>query len=225
MMAVILAAVLIWVLTLPEPQVEIQSSIPVPDVTGMTWEEAEALLIEQDLQPQRFSEPSSTVDADLVVRTDPPAEDVRVSPGQEIQVWISTGPKQVKIPAVNGRTEAEAKTALEEAGFAIGATFTENSPNAAKGAVLGIRAVDAKVENSSLPEGTRVDLVVSTGLVTVPDVRGKPSAEASTLLGEARLQVDVALNVSCGGGIVNWQSLTPGDHPQSSPITIEICTG
>ncbi len=77
----------------------------------------------------------------------------------------------------------------------------------------------------SQPEGTRVDLLVSTGLVTVPDVLGKPSAEAATLLNEAQLRVDVATNVNCGGGVVNWQSLAPGDHPQGSGITIEVCTG
>src|SRR3712207_8961480 len=58
-----------------------------------------------------------------------------------------------------------------------------------KGAVLGIRPVDVKIADGKLPEGTRVDLVVSTGLVTVPDVRGKPSDEASTMLADAQLRV------------------------------------
>ena len=225
MMAVILAAVLIWVLTLPKPEVRIASSIPVPDVTGMTWEDAEALMLEQDLEPQRFSESSPTVPENTVIRTDPPGEDVRVSPGQDITVFVSTGPRQVDVPSVNGQSQAEAIAALEETGFAIGASYNENSPTVEKGAVLEIRPVDAEVTDGKLPEGTKVDLVVSTGLVTVPDVRGKPSAEASTLLADARLNVDVALNSGCGGGVVNWQSLTPGDHPQNSAITIEVCTG
>jgi serine/threonine-protein kinase len=225
MMAVILAAVLIWVLTLPKPDVRIASSIPVPDVTGMTWEDAEALLLEQDLEPLRFSEASPTVPVDEVVRTDPPAEDVRVSPGQEIRVWVSSGPKQVDVPNVNGQSVGDATAALEEAGFVVGATYNKNSPTVEKGAMLGVRPVDVKVTDGKLPEGTRVDLVVSTGLVTVPDVRGKPSAEASDLLADARLNVDVALNSGCTDGVVNWQSLTPGDHPQNSAITIEVCTG
>jgi eukaryotic-like serine/threonine-protein kinase len=225
MMAVILAAVLIWVLTLPKPDVQIASSVPVPDVTGLTWEKAEALLLEQNLEPQRFSEASATVPADSVVRTDPPAEDVRVSPGQVIQVWVSTGPQQVDVPNVNGQSVDEATAALEEAGFVIGATYSENSPSAAQGSMLEIRPVDAKVTDGRLPLGTRVNLVVSTGLVTVPDVRGKPSDEASTLLADAQLNVDVALNSGCSAPLVNWQSLTPGDHPQNSAITIEVCTG
>jgi beta-lactam-binding protein with PASTA domain/tRNA A-37 threonylcarbamoyl transferase component Bud32 len=225
MMAVILAAVVIWVLTLPEPEVQIASSIEVPDVTGMTWEEAEALLLEQNLEPQRFSEASADVPLDAVVRTDPPAEGVRVTPGQEIQVFVSTGPLQVDVPDFNGQGVDEATATLQEAGFDVGATYSENSPTVPKGEVMQIRPVDAEVTDGRLPDGTRVDLVVSTGRVTVPDVRGKASDEASTMLADAQLEVDVALNPGCGDGVVNWQSLTPGDHPQNSPITIEVCTG
>ena len=225
MMAVILVAVLVWVMNLPKPEVQLANSIPVPEVTGMTWEEAEARLLEQELTAQRLSEPSATVPLDTVIRTDPPAEGVRVTPGQDIRVYVSSGPKQVAIPSVNGRPEADARTALEEAGLVPGATFKENSATAAKGTVLTLRPIDVEAANGKLPEGTHVDLVVSTGLVTVPDVVGKPSPEAATLLDEAQLRIEVVTNVGCGGGIVNWQSLTPGDHPQNSGITIEVCTG
>jgi beta-lactam-binding protein with PASTA domain/tRNA A-37 threonylcarbamoyl transferase component Bud32 len=224
MVAVVLAAVLIWVVTLPKPDVQLSNSIEVPEVTGMTWEEAEALLTERRLDPQQFTEANATVPAGEVVRTDPPGTGSRVSPGQPVQVWVSTGPQQVKLPRLSGKTESDARAALEEAGFKLGATYNRNSPDVPQGIVIRLRGSDVKIANGSLPEGSRVDLVVSTGRVTVPDLVGTPSQEANQLLTDAQLPVEVAFN-SCTGGLVNWQSLTPGDHPQHSNITIEICTG
>ena len=70
--------------------------------------------------------------------------------------------------------------------------------------------------------GTRIDLTVSDGLVTIPDVTGKPIGEATGLLSALQLGVVTQADMGCSGGLVTTQTLV-GDKPQKSSVTITYC--
>lgn len=72
-----------------------------------------------------------------------------------------------------------------------------------------------------------VTLVVSNGLVLVPDVLGITVGEANPLLSGPDIQLTVRLqpDTSCQGQTVQSQSLSPGEHPQRSEITLTYCAG
>ncbi len=90
----------------------------VPDVTGQTADAARALL---EAEPYTFnvtvtSEPNAEVAADTVLRTDP-VVNTPVAKGAAINLIVSAGPARVRVPPVEGLTEAAARNQLTQRGL------------------------------------------------------------------------------------------------------------
>jgi serine/threonine-protein kinase len=223
--AVVMVAVVVWVLSLA-PTTEIPSaSREVPDLSDTTWEAAQETLVGLDLVPTRLDEPSSEVEAGLVIRTDPPAT-TNVDPEQTIRVYVSTGAEQVTVPDLTGLDQAGATAAIEEAGLELGTITDENSPSIGPGIVMGA----SPASGTDVDTGSTIDLVLSNGKVTITDVTGQTMSVARQLLEDP----DVALTVSpvadstCPaepGEIIRSQSLAPGEVDQKSTIELTYCTG
>lgn len=109
------------------------------------------------------------------VMSQSPAPDAPVEVGQEVTIVVSQGRKlqeMTMIPVVNLTLE-EATRVLTEMGLRVGSVRNEPSELYEEGKVCS-QSVQA---NSIVMEDTAIDLVVSTGIVTVdpPDVTGEPS--------------------------------------------------
>ena len=92
--------------------------VSVPDVTGQTTDAAKSVLA---AAPYSFdvtvtSEPNATIAADTVLRTDP-AVNTPVAPGSKINLIVSAGPAKVRVPPVEGLTEAAARNQLTVKGL------------------------------------------------------------------------------------------------------------
>ena len=74
-------------------------------------------------------------------------------------------------------------------------------------------------------QGSTVNLLVSDGLVEVPDVGGAAIGDANRTMTALGLIVTASPSDSCTGGAVIGQSLSPGAQPQRSPITLTYCGG
>jgi eukaryotic-like serine/threonine-protein kinase len=70
--------------------------------------------------------------------------------------------------------------------------------------------------------GTAVNLTISDGLVTIPDVTNKAIGEATALLSALQLEVITQADMGCSGGLVSGQSIS-GDQAQKSRVTITYC--
>lgn len=225
-MVVIVAAVIFWTFNLAPAQLTANVAVSVPDVIGQSYEDGSALLLDSDLVPQRLTEVSDTVPEGAIIRTDPVAG-ITVSPGFEVKVYVSLGETPVTIPDVANMAEADAIAALTARGLVYGSTTQAYSGTVRQGIVIDS---DPAGGSDRLPDGTiiraghEVNLVVSNGLVSVPDVTGKSIAEASALLSAIGLNPTVQVDQGCGGGIVAAQSII-GDQPQKSPITLRYCGG
>jgi serine/threonine-protein kinase len=225
LLAVLLVSVLIWTMSI-RPTTEIPGDARViPDVTDMAWERAEDLLLAEDLVALRMDEPSDTVAAGNVIRTDP-AEGVSVARGDTITVYVSRGEETGTVPTLTGIPEESARQALTDAGLVVGAIRQRNDPNASAGTVLEAD----RPEGSAVPLGTAVNLVVSTGRVVIVDYTGY-TLEAATRELESP---DIALTVSseedpsCTAAAtptVVRQSIGPGEVPIHSEITLTVCSG
>ncbi|HEX6311113.1 MAG TPA: PASTA domain-containing protein [Acidimicrobiia bacterium] len=90
--------------------------VPVPDVVGVTFEEAAAALAERRFGVQQADEFSDTVPAGVVVRTDP-AAGVEAARDSTVTVVVSKGPELVAVPAVRGQTVEAASALLREVGL------------------------------------------------------------------------------------------------------------
>jgi len=221
-MLVIVAAVVIYALQLRGSTDNLGDnlSVTVPKVTGQTWTNAKAKLSGAKLVPVEQSETSPTVQQNVVIRTDP-AAGVSVPPHQQIKVFVSIGPSSISIPDITGLGVTNAKKQLQTFGFTLGKATKQDSPNIPKGVII---STTPSAGSLGTP-GESVDVLVSTGMVLVPNVVNMPAAAAGKALAALQLNVTPIQDDSCSGGKVTQQSLAPGERPQRSTIQITVCTG
>ncbi|KQR00361.1 serine/threonine protein kinase [Arthrobacter sp. Leaf141] len=153
--------------------------VQVPSVSTMTESAALQELYNADLRPKIVRQASDSVAKGTALGTDP-TTGTELDPGAEILLNISEGPSAVKIPdSLPGATEAAARDILRQMGL-VGAptTTTANSATVPAGIVI----TSSPAPGQSVGVGSTVELVVSTGKVAVPELRGRTREEAETAL-------------------------------------------
>ena len=226
LMAVLLASVLFWVVTIPPGSGVPNNARIVPDVVDMSYERAEEQLLAADLEPQRIDESSDSVAAGNVIRVEP-ATGTSVAVGEEVDVYVSTGVETTTVPPLVGLDRAAAEQALVDAGLRLGTAVQRNDPAAAEGLVLWA----SSEAGAEVPRDTVVNLEVATGRVTLVNVAGYTLDAATRELESDALQLTVlpVEDPSCpatpGEPTVRSQSLAPGDVPIHSTVELTYCTG
>jgi serine/threonine-protein kinase len=218
--AVILVAVVFWVVTLPPAKIAEPLSVQVPDVIGQTYDNGAKALTDEGLVPSRETEPSDTVPEGSIISTDPLAGE-KVGKDQVITVVVSSGKNATTVPNVGNMPEAAAKEALTARKLAYGTSTPEHSPNIPAGTV--IRTDPAA--NSPVKEGDTINFVVSDGLVDIPDVVGKDIATGIGALTALQLTVNTSQDNGCPAGTISTQSMKGPNQPQKSTVTVTVCTG
>jgi serine/threonine-protein kinase len=228
-MAVLVVAALFWVFNLaPTNLVGAGTTVEVPNVSGQSWESASEELSALGLEPTKVEISDDKIEAGFVIDTDVEPGS-KVAPGQPIEVRVSSGKAKVTIPNLAFASEDSAKATLESLGLVYGVTQQQYSANVPAGVVMGIRPAgreDVVTAAVQVEQGSTVDLITSNGLVSIPDLVGRPVTEAqSTLSGSAlQLTVKVTPDNGCTGQAVTAQSLK-GDAPQKSTVTLRYCAG
>ncbi len=226
MMLVIIVAAMVWVFSLTPTNIAPGLAVEVPDVAGQTAEAGIAELTEAGLKPHRVDQASTEVDAGLIISTSI-EPGTRVSNGEEIDVFVSSGPPSVSLPSLTYTAEADAIAKIEELGLTYGTSSQQYHPNIPAGQVIGITIGENQsmlTGAQSVPAGATVNLVLSNGLVQVPEVVGQSITDAQTQLSVLQLNVNLKPDGTCSGGKVTAQS-AKGDVPQRSPITLTYCQG
>jgi beta-lactam-binding protein with PASTA domain len=190
----------------------------VPDVTGQTVADAT-----RALKRAKFAvkvdpkQPSSTVDPDHVISTNPPIG-LTEKFGTTIHVIPSSG---VTVPNVVGLSQADAAKQLSDAGLSV-RPVTEPSDTYAFGTVT---RTDPPAGTSNLKGGSFIDMFISTGAATVPvpSVVGLTADDAMTRLHDAKLQGSIILEPTTlkgNDGKVLSQNPNAGDQarPQSTVV-------
>ena len=191
----------------------------VPELTGRSIDQAIAALEPLGLTIEQAEENSSDTPAGLVSRTDPAAGS-RIFKNSVITVFVSLGPKQIKVPELAGLSAQEAAEALTEAGFVVGETknFFSAVP---KGQVFRLSAETGAVLNQS----SVIDIFVSLG--ALPEVSGLSVAQARELLTGLALSItelEVFDNSIPEGSVVRLvPSVDP--LPEAGSATLEISKG
>ena len=224
-MVVIIAAVIFWTFNLAPAQLTANVAVQVPDVVGQTYADGSASLIDAGLVPEKVAQTSDTVPEGAIISTDP-AAGITVNPGLTVTVYVSLGETPVTVPNVANMTEADAIAALQAKGLKYGSTTQTYSASVRQGVVIDSDPPGGseRVGSEVIRIGHEVNLVVSNGLVQVPDVTGKSIAEASSALNAIGLNPTVQVDQGCSGGTVASQSIV-GDQPQKSPISLRYCGG
>ena len=142
-------------------------SVQVPgDVIGMTEVDARALLQAApfDFVVTTDVRSSPTVPAGTVMEIRPGPGEL-IPKGSDVLIIVSNGPEPVRVPAVVGRTEAQARNTLTEEGLVPSVSYVDVPAGATD---------DGRVVAQSLPAGSQVDpgaaitITVGRAITTVP---------------------------------------------------------
>ncbi|MFJ4159517.1 Stk1 family PASTA domain-containing Ser/Thr kinase [Microbacterium testaceum] len=224
-LAVLLVAVLIWVMQIQPSNDVPTSAYTVPNVVDMSYDRAVETLEGQQLTTSRVNESDEKVAAGNVVSTVPEAG-TNVTAGQRITVYVSTGPDTATVPTLDGITESEARTALQNAGLSVGSIRRQDDPALAAGTIIS-SSVESGAE---VAKGTTVNLVVASGQVVIVDYTGYTFEAAQRELESDAKQLTVKTQQDPGckaatPPTVKTQSLAPGEVPVHSEITLTVCSG
>lgn len=204
-------------------QVEQPAMVSVPQVEGMDRTTAENTLRDAQLEPTFSTENSDSVPERHVITMNPSAG-TQVEAGSGVAVTVSDGPATVDVPnTLVGQSLDNSRTALREAGLSVGMVSTVNSATVPENVVLSTDPAGG----TSVEKDSAVQLQVSTGRVTVPDVVGMSRVEAQDALraDDVRLNYNIAVRDSEDEttGTVLEQSAPAGSSvAQGSTITLTI---
>lgn len=217
--AVLAVAGIVWLLTQDrEPDVRM---VEVPAVAGQAEAAATSSLTTAGFEVVRQEEPSADVPQGSVTRTDP-AGGEDAEEGSEVTLFVSTGPTAVTVPDVSGLTQDQARQQLTDAGLTVGSVREDDNPAQPEGRALGTEPG----ANQSVAEGSSVTLVISSGLVQLPDLAGQTEAAAKQALNELKLSANTSTEESAdvAAGSVIRQDRAPGLVPQGTVVNLVIAT-
>lgn len=198
--------------------------VEVPEVVGMTKEDAIKALNKLGLGYKAVTQSSDTVAEDCVI-SQGNVGGSKVEKNSQIVLTISTGKenKEVTVPNVKGKSEQEAKEAIEAANLVASVDY-QYSDSVEAGNVIKYSP------SGSVAEGSTVTIHVSRGKkvtnVSVPNVLGMSESLASQTLDSANLKVTVKYETSSKAEYGTVTSQTPysaGDSvPSGTTITIYV---
>ncbi len=206
-------------------------SVTVPDVAGMTVNEASTALTDVGLKLGTVTYKSSPGAAQGAVLSQTPAAGASVDKGSSIDV-VAAGVATKAAPNLLGLSQEQATAAITDAGFATGAIAAAYDASAAVGQVID----QAPAAGTQLLPGSQIAFAVSKGPApsaspqasAVPDVVGQTQEQAVSALQAAGFTVVVEKvpDASAPAGTVVDQTPSSGVlvEPGSS-VTIIVSQG
>lgn len=207
-------------------QIQAQNErVEVPSVEGMTQADAQNALIGDGLRIASVEEEfSDDIESGFTIGTRPgEGEMIRID--SAVVVLVSKGPSSVTIPDLEGATESSARATLEDLGLEVETDMKEEN-SATVPADRVIRSNPSA--GDPVAGGSTVELTLSTGQVTVPDLlSGLTAEEAEELLSDPAYGLDITVNevenAVVDPGTITGQSPGPGDNiEQGGTVTVEV---
>ncbi len=157
--------------------------VAVPDIASETLDDATKELRGRGLGVTVAERDQSDQIPAGVVMAQSPAAGADVDPGSSVQVTVSAGPPQLRVPGVAGKTASDAANALAAVGLRTTTEYVVDSSADAGTVLKQDPAPDVQAK-----KGASVTLSVAAPGV-VPDVSGKSPAVAQTMLENAGYKV------------------------------------
>lgn len=167
-----------------------------------------------------------------VLSQDPPVGE-RLAEGEVVRLTVSLGPTLAPVPDVVGAAESDAVTALEEAGFVVGAVMRAFDEEVPADAVISATPVDGAVpdDQGRLPKETVIDLSLSDGPAprVVPEgLQGARAEDAEAALEAVQLTAARSQSFSpdVPAGFVISVSVPPGTElARGTQVVLEVSQG
>ncbi len=203
-----------------------RDEVMVPDLQGLTYDQARDRLLEQGLMVEIRSREFHDEIASGMLITQSPEVGKEVKRGRRVSVTLSRGKEIAVIPEVKGLSEHHARKELRRGGFTIGRvirTYSESQP--------ADHVIDADpAGGTTISRSMNVDLRVSRGSrpthSEVPNLVGQSLAEAREVVEQRGLEVgrvSYQNSPSLVPGTVVSQSVSPGTEvPFESAVDLVV---
>ncbi len=195
------------------------NQVQVPDLIGMTEQQARAAIGDAGLsvgQPEYVADPD--VARDKVIQQSP-NRDTFVESGSTVTITVSTGKPMTSVPSVVGQDRDAARQTLENAN--LKPVFREKEDDAPRGQVVET----TPAAGEQVPEGTTITVLFSDGPEKVPDVVGMTQNEAERTLKQAGFKafVTTSSDTEEPKGTVIEQNPDAGvEEPEGTSVTIVV---
>ena len=136
----------------------------VPKVVGMSQEDAVTAIEDAKLKAEIVEETSKKVQEGYVISQETDAN-TEVDAGETVKIHISTGVEKATVPGVVGKSQDEAKKALQDLGFVVTVTNAEDSSKD-----NGVVLKQSLEEGKSVEKGSAIAITVNklAEIKTVP---------------------------------------------------------
>jgi eukaryotic-like serine/threonine-protein kinase len=194
----------------------------VPDVRGRGRRLARRMLLDAKFLVDEVPTPSSTVRLNRVIAQEP-SPGSQYEQGKTVQIEVSTGPELLPVPDLTGKSEDEARAALEQAGFRVAVQQQETSKKD-PGMVL---AQDPGSGRAARGSTVTITVAIEPKQITVPDVVGRSQNNATKTLSGRGFEVgveEVAVATPAEDELVQKQS-PAGDEKVDRGSTVTITIG
>lgn len=221
-------------------------SVPLPRLTGLSEGEAVTKLQAGSLSPQVVHAPDSLVPYGIVIAQLPDEISLAALPTKRTKpaawIWLVTAAVMVAavagvffyyqsqpiiVPNVVGLTQIQAQDAITAAGFKVGSVIPTQTVSAAE---IGNVVTQTPEPNSEAKKGSGITISVSGGqaLLPVPEVVGKPQADAEKALKDAGFQVSVQKGYSATvakGSVISQSPVSTQKVPVGTTVGIVVSQG
>ena len=207
-------------------------AITVPDMTGLTEEEVEDVILSRNLRSQVIDSVfSSEMPRGTVIKQNP-GPGSRVKKNRRIFLTMNAvNPEMVTMPRLVGLSIRQARLALENAGLQLGEI--EYRPDYAINNVLQQKYRDSVIfEGTEIGKGSVIDLVLGMGLsdetTRVPDLVGLPLGIAREMIADHYLNIraityDLAMvNADDSANAFIWRQYPEYDQLRRLNLGMEV---
>ncbi len=162
--------------------------LEVPSVVGMKYEDAVRKLDSLGFEVRKGDvRMDRQHPAGIVTIQNPPAGDT-VKHGRRVYLTVSGGEIPAVVPNIRGRTQRDARFALEHEGLKLGAVEYQMSDNYPAGTIMEQQPAPGAKIKRDMYVSVIVSQGASTQTITVPDVTGKLLTDAASILVNAGLK-------------------------------------
>lgn len=207
-----------------EDEEEEEGNIEVPDLLGMTEDEAAEALKKQNLGYKVIGTESSSKYAEGQVCNQSPKSGKKVTENSTVKITISSGEGSKSIPNVIGATEADATNSLQTAGYKVNVSYGHSSTVAA-GQVIS-QSPDSSQKGQA---GDTITISVSQGPdeIDMPNVVGstKDAAVAELQSKGFTVTINEEDKLEAAGTVVGQNPVAGTKLSSGSAVIIAISTG
>jgi len=220
--AAVIAAVAFWVVTMAPTTLVPEETREIPQLAGVERTEAVKQLLDLELEPSVEEVTDDRQAAGNVVGTDPEPGTL-VTADTAVTVYVSIGPENPEVPDFARMTLEEYTTAIEALGLSVGSITSADDPAEAEGRVLSV----SPEPGTALKRGDSIDVTVSSGKVTIPDVTGQALEVARSMIEGVGGHVTPVPRDDCerGSGFPVIEQSPVGQQAQAVEVTLAYCSG